>query len=307
MEATKSITVSIDKTPPLTDILLSGSEGDDNWYVSNVTITVSAIDETSGVDYVMYRMDGGPWQVYPGPFTILEDGEHTIEYYSVDIAGNDEVPVSYVVKMDTLSPTVVSTYPAANSRHVKTTITIIIQFSESMNRTTVEQGIGISPWIEIEEFKWANDNMTLYIYFTSDLSRGAKYEVSVNYRAKDVSGNPMGFAYTWYFETESAAVSDFSWIWLPVGLILLALLVFILLLFARKKMPREELEPIQYLEEDELVAEEGFIVEYYESPEDLTNRLRRLRRSELVEIARAMGISEKGKKQEIVNRILDAM
>ncbi|MFQ6060238.1 MAG: OmpL47-type beta-barrel domain-containing protein, partial [Thermoplasmata archaeon] len=307
METTKSLAIKIDKTRPSTSPpTVVGTEGDNNWYVSDVTITVSAIDEVSGVDYVTYRIDSGPWQVYSDPITITDDGEHTIEYYSVDIAGNDEVPVSYVVKMDTLSPTVVSTYPAANSRHVKTTITIIIQFSESMNQTTVEQEIHFSPRIEIEDFKWANDNMTLYIYFTSDLSHGVKYEVSIDYKAKDVPGNSMGTAHTWSFETESAAVSDFSWVWLPVGLILLALLVIILLLFARKKMPKEELEPTQYLEEEELIAEEGFVVEYYESPEDLKNRLRKLRRSELVEIARAMGISEKGKKQEIVNRILDA-
>ena len=35
----------------------------------------------------MYRIDGGPPQNYGGPFDYAVDGEHTLEYRSVDGAG----------------------------------------------------------------------------------------------------------------------------------------------------------------------------------------------------------------------------
>ena len=73
-----------DTTPPTTTCTIDGTYP--------VTITLVADDDGgSGVNYTMYRIDGGPWMIYTGePIIITEPGAHTIDFYSVDNAGNAE-------------------------------------------------------------------------------------------------------------------------------------------------------------------------------------------------------------------------
>jgi len=100
-EDTKSADIKIDMTPPVTEHEFEGIIGEDGWFVSNVTITLSAEDEmpfvlrtinrdSSGVNYTMYKVDDGEWTTYVDPFVVAEDGDHTLYYYSVDLAGNIE-------------------------------------------------------------------------------------------------------------------------------------------------------------------------------------------------------------------------
>ncbi|KKL97798.1 hypothetical protein LCGC14_1830820 [marine sediment metagenome] len=46
----------------------------------------------SGIDDISYRIDGGTWNEYTGLFTLSSyaSGNHTIEYFAVDILGNTE-------------------------------------------------------------------------------------------------------------------------------------------------------------------------------------------------------------------------
>jgi hypothetical protein len=93
-----------DSTPPVTTILLEGTMGQNPWFISAVTITLSATDDIIGVDYTMYRIDQGDWELYISPILVSNDGEHTIEYYSVDILGNTETVQSTVFNIDQTSP-----------------------------------------------------------------------------------------------------------------------------------------------------------------------------------------------------------
>ena len=52
----------------------------------------------------MYTLDGGAPQPYGGPFTVEEDGEHTIAYRSIDGAGNAEGFKSVDFKVDASAP-----------------------------------------------------------------------------------------------------------------------------------------------------------------------------------------------------------
>lgn len=94
----------VDTTTPVTTHSLSGTIGDNDWYVSNVEITLDATDDTSGVDYTNYRIDGGSWNTYTGTFTVTSDGEYIIEYYSVDNAGNEEQEKNFTIKIDKTKP-----------------------------------------------------------------------------------------------------------------------------------------------------------------------------------------------------------
>ncbi|GAJ07037.1 unnamed protein product, partial [marine sediment metagenome] len=101
-------TFTVDNTAPETTAYLDPAtpDGENNWYVSNVRITLVTenmsrflnpvtISKIAGEGYTMYKIDDGDWQEYFVPFTVIEDGEHTVEYYSVDNAGNEE-PVKSV-------------------------------------------------------------------------------------------------------------------------------------------------------------------------------------------------------------------
>ncbi len=73
-------------------------------------VTLVAIDlpinKGVGVDATYYKVDGGSTQTYGGPFTISE-GTHTVEYWSVDNNGNEELPHKTTeLTVDTTPPVV---------------------------------------------------------------------------------------------------------------------------------------------------------------------------------------------------------
>jgi len=75
-----------DIVPPETTCTLIGDMEDDV-YISEVTVILEATDDMTGVNRTMYKVDDGEWEEYLISFTVTEEGEHTISYYSVD---NDE-------------------------------------------------------------------------------------------------------------------------------------------------------------------------------------------------------------------------
>ena len=93
-----------DITPPVTTYSASGTGGAGSWYTSAVTVTLSAIDDSSGVAAIHFQTDGGTWQSYSGPFTFQADGSHAIDYYSTDFSGNNETLRSVAVKIDSTAP-----------------------------------------------------------------------------------------------------------------------------------------------------------------------------------------------------------
>jgi hypothetical protein len=107
-----------DAQPPATTVVsVDGRQGCDGWYVSAVQVNLSAADvnpdpgtinATSGISATFWRKDGNSWQpVIGSSFQITEQGVHTVEYYSVDVAGNAEAPrvLTPTLKIDTMPPT----------------------------------------------------------------------------------------------------------------------------------------------------------------------------------------------------------
>jgi len=100
-----------DITPPVTTHSFDPAtpDGDNGWYVSNVTITFTSTDDMSGVASTKYSLDNGvTWTTYTGawPFdVIVGDFKHQLLYYSADNAGNVE-PTNgpFDFKVDTTKP-----------------------------------------------------------------------------------------------------------------------------------------------------------------------------------------------------------
>jgi parallel beta-helix repeat protein len=94
-----------DVIPPVTTHEFDGISGDNGWFVSNVTVTLNAID-ISGVNVTMYKLDDGAWTTYIGSFDVTEEADHTLVYYSVDNLGNREGDKSVALKIDRTMPTI---------------------------------------------------------------------------------------------------------------------------------------------------------------------------------------------------------
>jgi hypothetical protein len=78
LEDNKTLTVKIDRADPVISSEVDG-----------YTVTLDFSDASSGVFSVMYRINGGAWTAYTGPFLAGMDGWiRNVEYYCTDVAGN---------------------------------------------------------------------------------------------------------------------------------------------------------------------------------------------------------------------------
>jgi hypothetical protein len=122
IETIKSVNIYIDKTPPSTTHSFSGTIGNNGWYISDVIVTFIALDNQSGVNHTYYRIDNGSWIEYTAPGPIAYDGIHTLEYYSVDVAGNEEpVKGPFSLKIDKIPPAITLTKQQIDLFNVKFT------------------------------------------------------------------------------------------------------------------------------------------------------------------------------------------
>jgi hypothetical protein len=98
-----------DVIAPTTTIGVSGSAGVNGWFRSNVTFALSASDNPggSGVSYVEYSLNNGPFQRYSAPFSIEAQGTTIVRARATDEAGNTENPdVSTIVAIDSAPPVI---------------------------------------------------------------------------------------------------------------------------------------------------------------------------------------------------------
>lgn len=91
---------------PTTTATLSGTLGNNGWYKSDVTITLNATDDDSGVQTTEYSFDEITWNLYSEPIVVSTEGEQTIYYRSTDNEGNVESTKSQSYKIDKTAPVI---------------------------------------------------------------------------------------------------------------------------------------------------------------------------------------------------------
>jgi len=64
---------------------------------------------------IRYTLDGQAETVYGAPFSVGDEGKHTITYYSTDLSGNKEDPQTITFTIDKTKPTVSVTSPVLSS------------------------------------------------------------------------------------------------------------------------------------------------------------------------------------------------
>ncbi|MHA1235925.1 MAG: OmpL47-type beta-barrel domain-containing protein [Promethearchaeota archaeon] len=98
------INYAFDDEPPVTNINLSGTTGNNGWYTSDVQITLTATDEATSVEITEYSFDGINWNEYSGAFPVNAEGITSVFYRSVDEAGNIETIKDIEIKIDKTEP-----------------------------------------------------------------------------------------------------------------------------------------------------------------------------------------------------------
>lgn len=173
-----------DSEDPSTSAICSGTEGENGWYVSPVELELDAVDTISGVNWTLYRLVDEDWEEYTEPIELTEDGIHTYEFYSEDLAGNTEEVKNISVHIDVTAP---EAWATVQSGEVS-----FFAKDESWYCSLVEIGISASDDTSgvccinysIDENEWQTYESAITI-----LSDG---EHSIDYLAIDMAGNACG-------------------------------------------------------------------------------------------------------------------
>ncbi|HEC76022.1 MAG TPA: hypothetical protein ENI33_02040 [Thermoplasmatales archaeon] len=123
------------------------------WYVTNVTVTLTAQDETS-VKETKYKINGGDEKTYTEPFVIEGPGVFTVEYYSIDFWGVIEDVENFTVMIANLSSALDVTPTEVNWNE---THTIVVKNAEGnvglyAPREGTPRKEGTSTYIQWSEF-----------------------------------------------------------------------------------------------------------------------------------------------------------
>ncbi|MCK5168586.1 MAG: hypothetical protein KAQ75_01805 [Bacteroidales bacterium] len=107
-EQPKSINIKIDLTNPTTKLTVNPDLYNDILSPRS-RITLEATDANSKIKKTVFAINGGTYYNYHQPVIIsgLQEGEHTITYYSTDNAGNTEAEKEYKFYLDKTPPIIV--------------------------------------------------------------------------------------------------------------------------------------------------------------------------------------------------------
>jgi len=168
-------TITLDVTPPTTAAVPSGTAGDDGWWRSPVTVTLSAFDATSGVEHTVYQVDGGDWHTYSTPVTVAGDGVHTVEYNSADLVGNAGLTQTQGLNIDTLAPVISATISGSASGEWYTS-------DVQVTLSALDDTSGVS----LIQYRW---NSGPWLAYTDTLVLAADGIATLEYQARDAAGN----------------------------------------------------------------------------------------------------------------------
>jgi len=210
----------------------------EEWHTSDFTITLTAVDDESGVTETYYRINDGTTKTVTDdgqPLITTEGADNTLEYWSVDNAGNEE-PSNLLtgIKLDKTPPTVetLSHLPERDElleQTVSVSVKVTDLYSGVKNVTLSYNLNNETAWNDI--VMTLNSTTGLYECIIPEQEENARvkytittYDNAENHHTEDNHGRY--FVYT--------AVPEFpSWIILP--LLLTATLLIILF---NRKLPK---------------------------------------------------------------------
>ena len=101
---------------------------------------------------------------------------------------------------DKSGPKIVAVYPKSDSTGVSRKLVARLEFSEPVNKSSVEAALFLSPDpVQRLRYRWRGNRLDLEYLDSLDANR--TYVISLGSQAKDVRGNPAGTSYTVAFST----------------------------------------------------------------------------------------------------------
>lgn len=192
---TKYTSFMVDTVSPSASFTLNpeSPNGQNNWFVSPVNLTINGEDRGSGVGSIMYKT----WSFSPGgslsewiscenpcQLDFLDDGITRVYYYAVDRAGNQNLQQAVQIMVDTTAPTssiTLNSQPPAENQwyngNVQVKITAQDLFPSWVDKIqyylVTDPLAGASSWIDCQnpcEFEISNEGSTSVIYRAIDLA-----------------------------------------------------------------------------------------------------------------------------------------
>ncbi|ARU59917.1 hypothetical protein CBW65_01730 [Tumebacillus avium] len=185
-----------DTQAPVTTSAVSGTANENGWYREDVTVTLTATDDKSGVARTEYQIGNGDWTEYTAPFAVNTDGTHNVAYRSVDVNGNVEAEKSLTVKLDKTMPTVDVVQSGGDLSNVNFDQTV----SFSVNATDPASGVA-STELYLDDHL-INQNAELS---AQSLGLGAH---TLRVRVRDNAGNEYEGNFLFLVETNFATIDN---------------------------------------------------------------------------------------------------
>ena len=140
--------IRVDSVPPTVTLTANGTQSPTGWYTSSVTVTISCTDPPGDpCDAVEYVLDGGARTDYSGPILFAQDGDHDVQGFGRDGAGN-EGNESLTIQIDATAPITSLTMPNGSAVpavvaggtivHGHCTETNRVAFSYNLNGVTTQ-------------------------------------------------------------------------------------------------------------------------------------------------------------------------
>lgn len=145
---------SNDKTAPTTT-----DDAPTSWVNHDVTVSLNASDNESGIAAINYTVDGGPQQTGTS-VTLTVEGIHTLVYWSVDNAGNIEAHHTIIIRIDKVPPAEATLSADVMS---PTNTDVIVTISYPADAVANEYKIGINgTWTVYTDPVVVSANNTVY-------------------------------------------------------------------------------------------------------------------------------------------------
>ena len=203
----------IDDTAPATT-----NDYDGLWHTSDFTINLTATD-SGGISETYYKVNGGPTRtvsVNGQPRINIESGSNTLEYWSVDVVGNEELPHKTLteIKLD-------KTVPVANAGQSQTVNT---GTSVTFNAGGSTDNLGIASY----DWDFGDGATGSGAIVTHTYARSGVY--TANLTVRDQAGNAA--ANTIMITVQDNVIPEFS----SLSILILFLMVSLLIVITKRKI-----------------------------------------------------------------------
>lgn len=159
------------QAPDVSAAVTGGTLGDNGWYRSDATVTVSAADNRDATPVVETGEAAG-WQAYAGPVTVSGEGKHELSFRARDAAGNTSGARTLPVWIDATAPAT----ELSVQKVVSDTATVQLTATDALS------GVGRTAY-RVDSGAWkvaGSDTITVSGYG----------EHSIDYASTDLAGNP---------------------------------------------------------------------------------------------------------------------